>query len=147
MSNMTNANAYKLQNGPFAGRMAVDVDTTGKTLTIADSGYVQNVIADGIVINVPATATHGEWPILCGGVKVTSGPKGALTGNKGQLVQVSPVAADQIQGGVDGTAVDNKDLILAKLSSKVDDYVVVRNTGETNGPIVSAIRGAWAREA
>lgn len=146
MANMTNANAYKIRTGRFAGQMGVDVDTN-KTLALVDSGYVQNVIADGIILSVPATATQGIWPIVVGGVRQTSGPVGAVTGNAKQLVQVSPVAADQIQGGPDGTAVDNKDLILVKATSKVGDFVVIHNTGETNGPLVAAFKGTWSREA
>lgn len=146
MANMSNANAYTLTNGPFAGRKAVDVDTN-KTLALADSGYVQNVIADGVIMSVPATATQGYWPILAAGVPVTKGPRGALTGNKSQLLQISPVAADQMQGGVDGTAVDNKDLILAKATSAVGNFAIIQNTGETNGPMVIALAGTWTREA
>lgn len=146
MANMTNANAYKIRTGRFAGQQGVDVDSN-KTLGIADSGIVQNVIADGVVVSVPATATQGKWPIVVGGVRQTSGPVGAVTGNAKQLLQVSPVAADQIQGGPDGTAVDNKDLILAKATSKVGDFVVIQNTGETNGPIVDSYKGTWTREA
>ena len=145
MSNMANANAYKIRTGRFAGQMGVDVDSN-KTLTIADSGIVQNVIADGVIVSVPATATQGKWPIVVGGVRQTGGPVGAVTGNAKQLVQISPVAADQIQGGPDGTAVDNKDLILAKANSKVGDFVVIQNTGETNGPLVDSWKGSWTRE-
>lgn len=146
MANMTNANAYKIRTGPFAGRYGVDVDSN-KTLTIADSGIVQNVIADGVVVSVPATATQGHWPVVLGGVRLTSGPVGTITGNAKQLVQISPVAADRIQGGPDGTATDDKDMILAKASSKVGDYMVIQNSGETNGPLVVSYKGAWAREA
>jgi len=146
MSNMANANAYKIRTGPFAGAYGVDVDSN-KTLGIADSGIVQNVIADGVVVSVPATATQGEWPIVAGGVRQTSGPVGAVTGNAKQLIQVSPVSADKIQGGPDGTATDDKDLILTKANSKVGDYVVICNTGETNGPLVKRYKGAWGREA
>lgn len=147
MANMANSAAYKIARGRFAGLYGVDV-TANKTLTIADSGIVQNVIADGVIISLPATATQGRWPIQVGGVPVTSGPVGAITGSKAlQLLQISPVAADQMQGGPDGSAVDNKDLILAKATSKVGDFMVVENTGETNGPLVSSYKGVWTREA
>lgn len=146
MANMANSAAYKIRTGRFAGQQGVDVDSN-KTLGIADSGIVQNVIADGVIVSVPATATQGRWPIVAGGVRQTSGPVGAVTGNAKQLLQVSPVAADQIQGGPDGTAVDNKDLILAKATAKVGDFVVIDNRGETNGPIVDSYKGAWTREA
>lgn len=146
MANMTNANAYKIRTGPFAGRYGVDVDSN-KTLGIADSGLVQNVIGASVVFTLPATATQGSWSVVVGGIPVTSGPAGAITGNSKQLVQISPNASDKIQGGPDGTATDDKDMILTAALGKVGDYMTVRNTGETNGPLVTAYKGAWAREA
>src|SRR4051812_25427920 len=103
MANPANSTAYRLPDG----RMAVNV-TEAKTLTIADSGYVQNVIYANGVVTLPVTATAGSWTIRNGGVPVTSGPAG--TGKNGNLISVSPAAADKIQGGVDGTATDDKDL-------------------------------------
>lgn len=144
MANMANSAAYKIRTGPFAGRMGVDV-TLNKTLALADSGIVQNVIADAITLTLPATATQGEWPIVVGGIPVTNGPVGAVTGNKAQLVTVAPVAADQIQGGPDGAAVDNKSIFLAKATAKIGDFVTIQNTGETNGPLVKGFAGVWAR--
>lgn len=146
MANMANSAAYKIRTGPFAGRYGVDVDSA-KTLALADSGIVQNVIGASVVVTVPATATQGVWPVVLGGVRQTSGPVGAITGSAKQLVQISPQAADKIQGGPDGSAVDDKDLILTAALGKVNDFVVIRNTGETNGPLVDAYKGAWAREA
>lgn len=141
MANQANSAAYRGQDG----RLWVNVDSA-KTLTIADSGYVQNVIADAVIVSVPATATQGSWIIRAGGVPKTSAPTG--TGSNGtQSIQISPVAGDQIQGGVDGTAVDNKDLILTKATQRVGDYMHVLNTGETNGPIVLSGSGIWTREA
>lgn len=145
MANMANSAAYKIRTGRFAGLQGVDVDSD-KTLTIADSGYVQNVIADGKVISIPATATQGIWIVQAGGVPVTSGTAGSITGNKQQKISISPVAADQIQGGVDGTAVDNKDLILAKATANTGDFCVIHNTAEANGPLVASLKGVWSRE-
>jgi hypothetical protein len=146
MANMTNANAYKIRTGPFAGRYGVDVDSA-KTLGIADSGLVQNVIGASVVFTLPATATQGEWPVVLAGVRQTNGPVGAITGNAKQLVQLSPNASDKIQGGPDGTATDDKDMILTAALGKVGDFMTVQNTGETNGPLVKSYKGAWAREA
>jgi hypothetical protein len=139
LANMANTAAYKLPDG----RMAVDVDSA-KTLAIADCGYVQNVTGSStaaVILSVPATATLGNWTIRNKGLYPTSGAVGALTG--GATVQVSPVAADQIQGGVAGTAVDNKDLITTDVGAEVR----ISNIGETNGPIVEHIKGTWSREA
>lgn len=141
MANPANSTAYRGQDG----KLWVNV-TEAKTLTIADSGYVQNVIFDGAVISVPATASQGKWNIRAGGVPKTGSTAGSNT-NKSMSLAISPVAADQIQGGVDGTAVDNKDIILTKATMTVGDFVEITNTGETNGPIVSAIGGIWTREA
>ena len=144
MANPANSAAYK---GPD-GRMWVNV-TEQKTLGIADGGYVQNVIYDSAStpqIVVPATATQGKWFIRAGGVPVTSGPTG--TGSNGSMrLAVSPNSSDKIQGGPDGTATDDKDLILAKATMRTGDYVVIQNTGETNGPLVLDFNGTWTREA
>jgi hypothetical protein len=141
MANPANTTAYRGRDG----RMWVDV-TEDKTLGIADSGYVQNVIYDNAVISAPATATQGKWRIRAGGVKPTGTPAGAV-GGKSMKLSVSPVAVDQIQGGPAGTAVDNKDLVLAKATMAVGDFVEIQNTGETNGPIVTDFKGTWNREA
>lgn len=140
MANMANTAAYRLPDG----RMAVDVDTA-KTLTIDDSGFVQNVIGN-VIVTLPATATHGTWTIRNAGATINaSGPAGAKT--KGSQPQISPNAADKIQGGVGGTATDDKDLINTAATSRIGDEVRVCNRGETNGPIVEFIKGIWAREA
>jgi hypothetical protein len=125
--------------------MWVNVDSD-KTLTLADSGYTQNVIADGKIVSVPATATQGEWFIRAGGVPITGAPAGTGT-DASMALNISPVAADQIQGGPTGSAVDNKDIILTKATMKVGDFAVIQNTGETNGPLVTSFRGIWTREA
>lgn len=139
MANPANTTAYKLPDG----RMAVDV-TEAKTLTVDDCGFVQNVTgtaATAIIVSVPATATLGNWTIRNKGQYPATGAVGALTG--GNTVQVSPVAADKIQGGVSGTATDNKDLITTEIGAEVR----VSNVGETNGPVVENIKGTWTREA
>jgi hypothetical protein len=141
MANQANTAAYTGSDG----RLWVNVDSN-KTLTIADSGYVQNVIADAVVVSVPATATQGIWPIRAGGVPKTSAPVG--TGDNGSMnLSISPVAADQIQGGPTGSAVDNKDIILTKATMQIGDFATIHNTGETNGPLVASYRGIWTREA
>lgn len=145
MANPANSTMYKLQNGPFAGRYAVDV-TEAKTLGIADSGLVQMVKYDNAVVTLPATATQGYWPIVAAGVKGTGTPTGATFGETMKL-SVSPNASDKIQGGPDGTATDDKDLILVKATQAVNDYVIIMNTGETNGPLVIGHKGIWTREA
>lgn len=141
MANMANTAAYR----GVDGRMWVDVDTN-KTLTIDDSGFVQNCIADNLVVTLPATATHGTWIVRNGGVKASGTPTGSAADGSAKI-SVSPNAADRIQGGVGGTATDDKDLINTKATSRVGDEVVIENRAETNGPIVVSIKGVWAREA
>jgi hypothetical protein len=145
MANPANSTMYRLSNGPFAGNMAVDV-TEAKTLGIADSGIVQMVKYDNAVVTLPATATQGIWPIVAAGVPLTSGPVGVRSDGSMKL-SVSPNASDKIQGGPDGTATDDKDLILVKATMLVNDYALVQNTGETNGPVVVRFTGVWSREA
>jgi len=141
MANPANTTAYRLHDG----RVAVNV-TENKTLTIDDSGYVQNVIVDAVVVTLPATATIGSWTVRNGG----EAPDGAAVGtaSDGTVgLSVSPNASDKIQGGVPGTATDNKDIINTKATARIGDEVSILNAAETNGPIVTAIRGQWDREA
>jgi len=141
MANQANTAAYIGSDR----RRTVDVDSN-KTLTVDDSGYVQNVIADNVVVTLPATATIGSWIIRNGGLVPTSGPVGAVSDGT-ILVSVAPNSADRIQGGVGGTATDNKKLLNTKITSRVGDEVHILNAAETNGPIVTRITGVWAREA
>lgn len=135
MANPANTTAYKLGDG----RMAVDV-TEAKTLTVDDSGYVQNVIGN-VTVTLPATATLGTWTVRNKGKEISAdGPAGALT--DGNTVAVSPNSADKIQGGVAGTATDNKDLLTTQQGAEV----TVTN-GQTDGAVVTAIKGTWTREA
>lgn len=140
MANPANTTAYRLPDG----RLAVDV-TEAKTLAVDDCGYVQNVIYANGVVTLPATATLGTWTIRNGGVAVTSGPSG--TGSNGNLISVAPVAADKIQGGVSGTATDNKKIQNTAATARVGDEVTILNVAQTDGPLVHRISGVWAREA
>lgn len=141
MANPANSTAYLLPDG----RAAVDV-TEAKTLTVADQGYVQNVKYANGVVSVPATATAGQWTIRNGGLKPSaSGPAGS--GGNENKISVSPVAADGIEGGVTGTAVDDKDLINTGATAKVGDEVTILNNGRTEGPSCIKRIGIWAREA
>lgn len=143
MANPANSTAYVLPDG----RLAVNV-TEAKTLTAADSGYVQNVIYANGVVTGPAAATNGQFTIRNGGVPVTSGPAG--TGDDGNLISFDPAAADTVIGFdvADGTSADGKQLNNTAATARVGDEIVVRyDAGSTNGPIVHSIKGIWAREA
>lgn len=141
MANPSNSTAYRGNDG----RLWVDV-TEAKTLGIADSGFVQNVIYDNAVITLPATATQGLWIVRAGGVKPTGTPAGAVADGSMKL-SLSPNASDKIQGAPDGSAVDDKDIILVKATQRVGDYAILQNTGETNGPVTIELSGVWSREA
>lgn len=142
------ANDTTAQYGPSGkleldGRAYENIDTN-KTLTLADQGVIQNVIADGIVITLPATAAGSTFTIRNGGVPVSDGAAG--TGSNGSvLVAVSPNASDKIQGLV-FTAADNKDALNTKATSQVGDYITLVGDG-VDGYNVVASRGIWAREA
>lgn len=123
---------------------SVDV-SANKTLALTDAGIVQNIVADAITITLPATSAGATFIIRNGGVKATNGPAGSVS-NETVLVTVSPAAADKIQGGVAGTATDDKDLLNTKATSRVGDYVQIVGDG-TDGWIVQSIAGTWARQA
>jgi hypothetical protein len=118
----------------------ISADTT---LALTDCGVVQNVIADGKVITLPATTAGATFIIRNGGVPVTSGPAGSSS-NKSVLVAISPNASDKIQGnGL--SAQDNKDLLNTKATSAVGDEVTLVGDG-TDGWLIQSIVGTWPRE-
>lgn len=119
----------------------ISADTT---LGLEDCGVVQNVIADGKVITLPATTAGATFIIRNGGVPVTSGPAGSGSGES-VLVTISPNASDKIQGG-DLTAVDNKDLLNTKATSQVGDEVTLVGDG-TDGWLIQEMIGTWAAQA
>lgn len=124
-------------------RSSVDV-STNKTLTAADSGIVQNVVADGITITLPATL-QAYFIIRNGGLKATGGPAGAVS-DASILVTVAPNAADGFTGN-GFTATVNKAALNTKSTSKVGDEIHVRGTGTTGvtGWIIERVFGTWAR--
>lgn len=142
MANPANSTAYRLPDG----RLAVDV-TEAKTLAVTDCGYVQNVIYASGQIIVPATATQGIWTIRNGGLPISStAPAGAVI--DGNLIEVDCNAADTMQGlNVGSTASDGKKLSNTAATAKLGDELTILNTGNTDGPLIVATRGVWAREA
>lgn len=142
MANMANTAAYRGTDG----RMWVDIDSN-KTLAATDQGYVQNVIADGVIVTLPSTGNGLEFRIRNAGVKSLNGPAGAVS-NGTALVSISPAAADAI-AGANFTATINKDAQNTKATSKVGDYMVVQGTGTAGVTAWNAVEfaGVWAREA
>lgn len=138
MANPANSTAYVGQDG----RVWVDV-TEAKTLALADSGYVQNVIyANGAVV-LPATAVLGVFTVRNGGVPVTSGPDGS--GSDGNFIKLTPNASDKVAGGVDGTYTDGKPFENTAATARIGDEIVVNNNGGTNGGVVQSLKGTWVR--
>lgn len=143
MANPANSTAYVGNDG----RLWVNV-TEAKTLTAADSGYVQNVIYANGVVTGPAAATNGYFIIRNGGVPVTSGPSG--TGDDGNLISFDPASADTVIGFnvADGTSADGKMIQNTAATARVGDEIAVRyEAGSANGPVIESIKGIWAREA
>lgn len=139
MANPATSTAYRLPDG----RMAVNV-TENKTLDADQVGFVQNVIADGLTITLPTVGPGLNYTVRNGGVPKTNAPAG--TGSDGSaVINLSPAAADKIQGGVTGTATANKDLINTKATSRVGDEVSLVG-GATTAWSVTGISGVWTRE-
>jgi hypothetical protein len=128
------------------GRASVDV-STNKTLAAADSGIVQNVVADGITITLPATTAAGNFIIRNGGLKPSGAANGAVSSGT-VLVTVAPNAADGITGN-GFTATVNKAALNTKATSMVGDELRLRGTGTTGvtGWVVESAIGTWARQA
>lgn len=78
------------------GRTWIDV-ILNKTLVAADSGIVQNVIATGVTITLPATVVGLNFIVRNGGKPITAGgPVGAI--NDGNTVLTLPTGTDGVTG-------------------------------------------------
>lgn len=127
------------------GLVYENIDTS-KTLTAADNGIIQNVVADGITITLPATVVGLTFTIRNGGAPASSGLPTASGADASVLVKVSPNASDQI-AGLNFTAADNKAALNTKATSKVGDYITVVGDGTAGvGWNVVQAKGIWARE-
>lgn len=125
------------------GRMAEDV-SENKTLAIEHQGVVQNVIADGINITLPATVVGYNYTIRNGGVPVTSGPAG--TGSDGSaIVKITPNSSDLI-AGLELTASDADSINNTKATARVGDEITLVANG-TTGWNVMGVKGIWAQIA
>lgn len=141
MANPANSTAYRLSDG----RLAVNV-TEAKTLAAQDSGYVQNITAESVTVTLPAVATQGIWTVRNGGVADTGAPAGS--GDDGTAIVVDCQAADTMAGlDVEGTEKDGKTLTNTAATARIGDEITLINTGATNGGIVHAVKGIWARQA
>lgn len=130
------------ENRPFTNSVNV---TGNKTLTAADSGIVQNVVADA-TITLPSTALGLQFVIRNGGDNPANTPAGAVSDGTVNIA-VSPAAADGITGN-GFTATVNKDAINTKATSKVGDMIALLGTGTAGvtGWNIAELRGVWNRE-
>lgn len=120
---------------------------TAKTLAVGDNGIVQNVIADGITITLPATSAAGLYyfTIRNGGVPASSSVGFGTGGDASALVSIAPNASDKVSG-LAFTAADNKAINNTKATAKVGDFITLLSDG-VDGWTVVAARGIWARAA
>lgn len=114
------------------GRQQATV-SVNKTLAEGDSGVVQVVDTDGVVVTLPATVVGTAYVVENGGADGAVG------------ISVSPAAADKIMGN-GFTSADNKDAVNTKATAKKGDRIVLVADG-VNGWFCEEIVGTWAREA
>lgn len=136
------ANPTTLYNLPD-GRRAVNV-TENKTLAIGDQGIVQNVIADGLNITLPATVVGYHFTVRNGGDAPTGAPVGAGS-NESAIVKITPDAGDLI-AGMQLTASDADSINNTKATAKVGDEISLLGNG-TTGWNITNMRGIWAQIA
>ena len=106
-----------------------NITSTPQTLTAADSGKVFRVNVADCVFNLPATEEGLFFHFIVDTVSATTG------------CSLSPVAADNINGGT-----DNKDLINTAATDVRGDAVTLIGDG-SEGWLTMSMHGIWAEEA
>ena len=134
------------------GRLWINV-SEDKTLAATEFGWVQNLIADGITLTAPASATvlaGSELTIRNGGVKKTNSTAGS--GDDGSVGFVlTPASGDGVTGN-GFTAAINKGVTYVKSGGKVGDEITLACGGANTAKAwnVSKVKGAlanWTRTA
>lgn len=134
------------------GRLWINV-SEDKTLAATEFGWVQNLIADGITLTAPASATvlaGAELTIRNGGVKKTNSTAGS--GDDGSVGFVlTPASGDGVTGN-GFTAAINKGVTYVKSGGKVGDEITLACGGANTAKAwnVSKVKGAlanWTRTA
>ena len=111
-----------------------DVKTANYTVIIGDdSGSTIATTLDGFVATLPSIATGNTVTFV------------NMAGDGEAEFSISPAAADSITYA--GSAVDNKDLINTKATSKKGDSVTLASLDGVVSWQVVAARGIWAKEA
>lgn len=116
----------------------VAIVTADKTLTAADSGILQRVTVDGVVLTIPSTALGLHFAFQNGGK------------NDGEVgFSINPQTADGVTGnGL--TAAANKDVINTKATARVDDEIHLFGTGAagvTAYVVAQPVVGVFERQA
>lgn len=134
------------------GRLWINV-SENKTLAATEFGWVQNIIADGLTLTAPASATvlaGAEMTIRVNGVPKTGGPAGS--GDDGSVGFIlTPAAGDGVTGN-GFTAAINKGVTYVKSGGKVGDEMTLSCGGANTAKAwnVTKVRGAlanWTRTA
>lgn len=141
------------QTTPVIGannKMQENIDST-KTFAAADSGVVQNIVTDGLTLNLPASASilDGYTLIIRNGGVAASSSVGAGTGSNGTVgIVITPASGDGVTGG-GWTAAINKGVTAVKSTSQVGDQITLIATGANTADAwtVQEIIGTWARTA
>ena len=111
-----------------------DVKTANYTVIIGDdSGSTIASTLDGFVATLPSIATGNTVTFV------------NMAGDGEAEFSISPAAADSITYA--GSAVDNKDLINTKATSKKGDFVTLASLDGTVAWQVVDARGVWDKEA
>lgn len=134
------------------GRLYIDV-SANKTLLTTEFGWVQNIIADGVVLTLPASATVLGGPAIImrnGGAAPTGTPVGAVSDASVGFV-ATPASGDGVTGN-GFTAAANKGVTYVKASGKVGDEMTIESGGANtalawNVTKVIGKLAAWTRTA
>lgn len=132
------------------GRLWIDV-SANKTLAATEFGWVQNLVADALVLTLPASATvlaGSNIVMRNGGVPKTSGPAGS--GDNGSVgFVVTPASGDGVTGN-GFTAATDKGITYVKASGNVGDEIQISCGGANTAKAWNVTRvigklAAWTR--
>lgn len=121
------------------GRQWNNVSANKTLAKDTDSGVVQNVIADGKTVTLPAAAAGVMFIIRNGGAAATSAATGAVSDGT-VAVTIAPNGTDTIGGG--GRSAANSNLVNTKATSVVGDEVTL--LGVSGAWQIVNKRGTWA---
>lgn len=133
------------------GRLWINV-SENKTLLATEFGWVQNIIADGLTLTAPASATvlAGAEMVLRNGGVPAGGTVGS-GGNKSVGFVLTPASGDGVTGN-GYTAAVNKGVTYVKTEGKVGDEMRLACGGANTAKAwnVALVKGtllAWTRTA